>query len=107
MQGEFFGKKMSSTEKMRKSGNNELKRRISKDSSVAIEAPRTLNEHRKIEPSARRLRYDPRCHFPRSENIAPSESSKVRRAGDVENVTSASQRVTRHQNAARTTGARP
>jgi len=30
MQGEFFGKKMNSTEKMRKGGNNELKRGISK-----------------------------------------------------------------------------
>jgi len=67
MRGKFFGKNMNRTKKMRKSGNNELKRGISKDSSVAIEAPRTLNEHRKIEPSVRRLRYDPRCHFPRSE----------------------------------------
>ena len=98
---------MNNMKKMRKSRNNELKCEISKTQALQLKRQRTLNEHRAIGPRVTRLRYDLKCHFSRSENITSSESSRVRRAGGAENVTSTGQGVTRHQNAARTIGARP
>jgi len=67
--GRIFGRKMNNTEKMRKSKNNELKYGISKTRALQFKCQRTLNEHRAIRPHVTRLRYDPKCHLSRSENI--------------------------------------
>jgi len=106
-QGELFGRKMNSTEKMRKGRNNEFKCGISKTQALQLGRQRTQKEHRAIGPRVTRLRHDLKSHFPCSENITSSESSRVRCAGGAESVTSTGQEVPRHQNTPRTMGARP
>jgi len=101
MQRKFFGKEDEQYEKC------ERMKTVSRawdfeGSNVATEAQWTPNGHRAIEPRVRRLKYDPRRHFSRSESVTSSGSSKVRRVGGAENVMSTGQRVTHHQNATRT-----
>jgi len=101
MQRKFFGKEEEQYEKCERM-KIESGARDFKDSNVATEAQWTPNGHRPIEPRVRRLKYDPRRHFSRSESVALSGSLKVRRVGGAENVTSTGQKVTRHQNVTRT-----
>jgi len=100
MQRKFFGREDEQHEECGRM-KAESGARDFEDSNVATEVQWTRNEHRAIEPRVRRLKYDPRRHFSRSESALSSGSSNVRCVGGAENVTSTSQKVTRHQNAPR------
>jgi len=100
MQKKFFGKEDEQHEECERM-KAESGARDFENSNVATEVQWTPNEHRAIGPRVRRLKYDPRRHFSRSESVTSSGSSNVRRVGSAKNVTSTGQKVTRHQNAPR------
>jgi len=79
----FFGKEDEQHEECERM-KAETGARDFENSNVATEVQWTPNEHRAIGPHVRRLIYDPRRHFSRSESV-----------------TSSGQKVTRHQNAPR------